>query len=168
MSEVEKRENQENQLAELQAKLKAALNERKMMSQIRSSMDEVEAELSNLRAQNRDLQDKLSSLQKRLSAEKSGPTQDQVDNLRRENDEHQTRYQKKCGELDAQLSKAKELNSRVVEAEKRANEYQKKYDECKRNYFKLREERERLRNDLEKVRGGSAASKAEDGAAGDA
>lgn len=76
IAEVEKRESQESQLAELQAKLKAALNERKMMGQIRSSMDEVEAEVSDLRAQNRDLQDKLLSVQKRLSVEKSGATQD--------------------------------------------------------------------------------------------
>lgn len=40
----------------------------------------------------------------------------------READEHENRYKKKCGELDEQITKAKELNGRVVAAETRANE----------------------------------------------
>ena len=86
----------------------------------------------------------------------------------REQDEHENRFKKKCLELDAQVSKAKELHGRVVTAESRANEVQKKYDECKRNYFKLRDERERLRADLEKARGEVTTKAAGvDGTAGD-
>ena len=59
IEEVEKRENLENQLTEAQAKLKAAMNERKMMGSFRVSMDEVEAEMGTLRTKNRELQDKL-------------------------------------------------------------------------------------------------------------
>ena len=40
----------------------------------------------------------------------------------REQDEHENRFKKKCLELDAQVSKAKELHGRVVTAESRANE----------------------------------------------
>lgn len=49
LDEIEKRENLEFQLADTQAKLKASLNERKMMSSFRVSMDEVEAEVGVLR-----------------------------------------------------------------------------------------------------------------------
>lgn len=59
IEEVETRENLEHQLAESQAKLKASLNERKIMSTFGGRMDEVEAEMGSLRAQNRDLKDKL-------------------------------------------------------------------------------------------------------------
>lgn len=171
IEEVEKRENLENQLTEAQAKLKAAMNERKMMGSFRVSMDEVETEMGTLRTKNRELQDKLQQTQKRLGNEQSGATQDQVASLMREADEHESRYKKKCGELDEQITKAKELNGRVVAAETRANEAQKKYDDCKRNYFKLREERERLKAELEKAKGAAAtASKtgAVNGTVGDA
>ena len=171
IEEVEKRENLENQLTEAQAKLKAALNERKMMGSFRVSMDEVEAEMGTLRTKNRELQDKLQQIQKRLGNEQSGATQDQVASLMREADEHENRYKKKCGELDEQITKAKELNGRVVAAETRANEAQKKYDDCKRNYFKLREERERLKAELEKAKGEAATTSkagAVNGTVGDA
>ena len=122
IEEVEKRENLENQLTEAQAKLKAALNDRKMMGSFRVSMDEVEVEMGTLRTKNRELQDKLQQTQKRLGNEQSGATQDQVATLMREQDEHDARFKKKCAELDEQITKAKELNGRVVAAETRANE----------------------------------------------
>ena len=155
LDEVEKRENAEIQLADTQAKLKASLNERKMMVSFRVSMEEVEAEMGVLRTQNRELQDKFQQMQQQVSLSQSGTTQEQVKSLIQQQDEHEIRYKKKSVELDAQISKAKELHGRVVVAESRANEVQKKYDECKRNYFKLRDERERLKVELEKVKGTS-------------
>ena len=76
LDEVEKRENLEIQLADTQAKLKASLNERKMMSSFRASMDEVESEVGVLRAQNRELQDKLSRMQHQASLGQSSTTQE--------------------------------------------------------------------------------------------
>ena len=91
-----------------------------------------------------------------MTSEHAGSSKDHVATLRQEKEENDSRYRRKCEELDAQISKAKELNGRLVSAEARANEVQKKYDECKRNYFKLRDERERLRSDLEKAKGPSS------------
>lgn len=67
LDEVEKRENAEIQLADTQAKLKASLNERKMMVSFRVSMEEVEAEMGVLRTQNRELQDKFQQMQQQVS-----------------------------------------------------------------------------------------------------
>ena len=92
------------------------------MGSFRVSMDEVEVEMGTLRTKNRELQDKLQQTQKRLGNEQSGATQDQVATLMREQDEHDARFKKKCAELDEQITKAKELNGRVVAAETRANE----------------------------------------------
>ena len=82
--------------------------------------------------------------------------------------ETESRYKKKCGELEAQVSKAKELHTRVVAAEQRANEIQKKHDEYKRYQLKLRDERNRLKSELEKLKSGSMTGAAAEGAEGSA
>ena len=50
------------------------------------------------------------------------------------------------------MTRAKDLNTRLVAAESKASELQKKYDESKRGYLRIREERERLKADLEKAK----------------
>ena len=50
--------------------------------------------------------------------------------------------------MQANVSKAKDLATKLMAVEQRANELQKKYDESKRGYFKLREDREKLKKEL--------------------
>lgn len=52
-------------------------------------------------------------------------------------------------DLKTEMSKVRNLNTKLVAAETSANELQKKYDESKRNYLRIRDERERLKAELE-------------------